>query len=399
MAYQFMLKKKSGKSDAFIYLRYSYQESECLISTGKKIEIKHWDEEKGKPKNSYPGGKGTLDRNLTTIKGAVMKAATELENDEELPLPEAVKKRYTESKSGIVRGATKAVTLWEQFIKDGEGKKTPHTIVNENQSLDTFNTFLESIKKPALTLRQITKELITAYEKFLSTYADNTRAKKLKHFKAFLKSVNHPCVDLVKFKEYAGDMIHLTEEELTAIENYSLKPGTMMAAARDLLCLQCETGLRVSDLKRIDRGNIQGSSLTIRALKNDKDIDIPISPIIAEIIRRYNHDIPRIADQTYNSIMKDIAKLAIPESMVELTERRGGKKDKKTCFKWEVLSSHACVRTFINLAAARGMPLVSIAALTGKTVATLLKSYLKPNVEQAYKDAITYARVPMVVNK
>jgi hypothetical protein len=53
MAYQFMLKKKKDNPEAFIYLRYSYKENDCLIATGKKIEIKFWDPEKGKPKTSY----------------------------------------------------------------------------------------------------------------------------------------------------------------------------------------------------------------------------------------------------------------------------------------------------------------------------------------------------------
>lgn len=400
MAYQFMIKEKKGQSEAFIYLRYSYKESECLISTGKKINVNHWDKEKCRPGKSFPGGKTTIEKFLTSFKGKVVEAATQLENEGELPLPDEVKKRYLENNSGIIRGATRAVDQWEQFIKDGEGQKESATIIGERGSLKAFTEFLESINKPSITLRRINKELIKSYEKYLAgKYADNTKARHLKKFKAFLKAMKHTETDEVKFKEHAGDKIYLTAGELEAIENYPLEPNTTRTHARDLLSLQCETGLRVSDLMRLGPGHIQGAALLIRAKKNDELIRMPISAKIREILTRYNHKIPKMADQTYNEEIKEIAKLAITDSKVEITERRGGVKTIKTCLKSEVLSSHACVRTFINLAAARGMPVVSIAALTGKSVQTLLKSYLKPNVEQAYQDAITYGRVPMAVNR
>ena len=96
---------------------------------------------------------------------------------------------------------------------------------------------------------------------------------------------------------------------------------------------------------------------------------------------------------------RDVAQLAIPKSKVEVTEHRNNQKNKKTYHKWEVLTSHCSVRTFITLAAGRGMPIPSIAALTGKSVQTLLKSYLNPNTEQALKDAVTYARPVMTLSK
>ncbi|HYC83883.1 MAG TPA: phage integrase SAM-like domain-containing protein [Chryseosolibacter sp.] len=397
MAYQFMLKKK-GAADAFIYLRYSYKETECLIATGKKIAVKHWDENTDKPKNSYPGGKVTLERLLTTILGQVQKAATELENEGEEPTADEVKKRYNENKSGVVRGATKAVTLWEQFIKEGEGKKDPKTIENETDSLETFKAFCKEKKKESLTMRKITKEVITAYELYLAPMAANTKAKKLKHFKAFLRSQKHASTELVKFKEVPGDKIFLTEEELTAFELHTLPDHPHLRPVRDLLVLQCATGLRVSDLKRIGPEHIQGNDVLVRARKNDEFIRIPLSKRVADILARYNYRLPTIADQTYNEQIKDLAEVVIPESKVEVTEYRNGKKTITTCFKYSVLTSHCNVRTFITLAAGRGMPVPSIAAITGKSVLTLLRSYLNPNQEQAYKHYLEYDRPTMTVN-
>lgn len=402
MALTYTLKQKrdpeTGKlhPEGFIYLRYSYKDfQDCLISTGIKIPATQWDKKKKQPKKI---GRET-ERKLHAMKAEVLEVISELTKVKELPIPEEVKKRYNEQNAGIFRGAIKAATLWEEMIKEGEGKKAERTILNERDSRQTFIEFCESINKPGMTARQITKDVVTAYEKFLSKYKDNTRAKKLKQFKAFLRYLKHDVADVVKFKEHAGDKIYLTEPELTAIETHPFPAGSLLARARDLLSLQCETGLRVSDLMRVGPEHIQGGSLLLRAQKNDEMIRMPISAKIREIISRYDGDLPRMPDQVYNRAIKEVAAAAIPDSKVEITERKGGDKKQASRFKWEVLTSHCAVRTFINLSAARGMPVVSIAALTGKSVATLLKSYLKPNAEQAYQDAITYGRAPMAVNR
>lgn len=404
MAYQFMIKKKRDsitkqfKKDAFIYLRYSYKETECLIATGRKIEVKYWDEENEEPKRGYPGNKNSLVKLLTKIQGDVENAESELTRDGHEVTADEVKKRYIENSSGIATGPIKAVTLWENFINEGVGRKDPKSIRNERGSLNAFKKFCEEKKKGVITLRKINKELITAFETWLSVKAHNTKVKRLKDLKAFLIHVKHPAIELIKYKEVQGDKVFLTEPELIAFELLDLNESLVLSQVRDLILLQCNTGLRVSDILRLGPEHIQGNDLLIRAKKNDSIIRMPISSRIAEIIKKYNGKLPVVDYYTYNNSIEEVAKLAIPKSKVEVTEHRNGTKTKKTCFKWEVLTSHDFVRTYINLAAARGMSMPSIAALTGKTVATLLKSYLNPSAEQAYLDAKQFDRPVMVVN-
>lgn len=400
MAYQFTIRKPKGKSEGILYLRYSYKGyNDLWLSTGKRVHDNHWDADKEEPTSKYPGGKITLIRILTKMKGQVMKAAGDLENEGEEPTPEEVKIQYLKNTGGKIKGSN-VITEWEQFVEKGKAIKAPITTLNEADSLNTFKEFCKKKKKDNLTLRRITKDLVHEYSVYLNKFAANTKAKRLKHFKAFLKDIKHPATEYVKFKEVPGDKIFLTEEELTALETYN-KPDLTPALAkvRDLLVLQCETGLRVSDLMRVGAGHIQGEYLILRAKKNDQTIRMPLSGRAAQILDRYEYVIPRMADQTYNDMIKDVAELAIPKSTVEVTEHRNNQKIKTTCKKWEVLTSHCNVRTFITLAAGRGMPIPSIAALTGKSVQTLLRSYLNPNTEQALKDAITYARPLMAISK
>jgi hypothetical protein len=89
-------------------------------------------------------------------------------------------------------------------------------------------------------------------------------------------------------------------------------------------------------------------------------------------LERYNYSLPQVPDQKVNEGIKTILADACPESKIQVREG----KTFKTIFKHTVITSHDSIRTFITLSAERGMSVPSIAKITGKTVAVLLKHYL-----------------------
>jgi integrase len=202
--------------------------------------------------------------------------------------------------------------------------------------------------------------------------------------------VDHPAVKHIAPKEKPGNKIFVTEEELKKFADYDLKDKPNLDRVRDLFILQCATGLRVSDLMRLGKQHIHGDFILLRAFKNRSDLRIPVVPQIQEIMKKYDFKIPSISSDTYNYYLKELAKDVIPKSTVEITEERNNQKIHKTALKHDVLSSHAAVRTFITLSAQRGMPVSSIAKITGKTVAVLLRNYLGLDESQAARDMIKY---------
>lgn len=413
MAIQLMLKgskadKKNKSVELPIFLRYSHNGMECLISTKKKISPAHWDESKEKPRNSYPGGPVNLSRYLTKFKGEVEKAVTDIQNDGEDPAPDLVKERYTQNVGGVQRIKSTVLSAWRSRLLERARKKSNSTNKNEKDSFASFENYLESIGKTGISLPKLNKDIISGYEDFLSRertrdngkkdddgkkklapYTLNTKGKKLKHLKAFLKSVDHPITKYIEFKEKPGNKIWLTQNELALFQTHDFSNNPRLDRVRDLFVLQCHTGLRVSDLKRLNKAHLN-EGLTIRAQKNKELIKMPITPSIKTILEKYNYVLPEISDQKYNDYIKEVAEKIIPDSEVEITEYRGGQTIHTTRKKHEEISSHDAVRTFITLKAQLGMPISSIAVLTGKTVAVILKNYLGKDEGQAQKDALKY---------
>jgi hypothetical protein len=138
--------------------------------------------------------------------------------------------------------------------------------------------------------------------------------------------------------------------------------------------------------------------LLVRAKKNDSMIRLPVTASIKKVFEKYSYRLPMISDVKFNKYLKEVGEAVIPDSTVELTEHRNNQKIHTTVKKHTVLSTHCAVRTFITLRGQRGMPIPSIAAVTGKTVAIILQNYLGYDLEKAYQDAEKYDRPVMVVN-
>ena len=78
-----------------------------------------------------------------------------------------------------------------------------------------------------------------------------------------------------------------------------------------------------------------------------------------------------MSHQKYNEGIKKVFKELNEKATMKIRDDDGF----KDVPVWRLASSHDAVRTFITLSAERGMPIPSIANLTGKTVPVLLKNY------------------------
>src|SRR5690606_3861505 len=128
---------------------------------------------------------------------------------------------------------------------------------------------------------------------------------------------------------------------------HKFKKKSRLDRIRDLFVLQCHTGLRVSDLKRINKAHIKGDVLEIRAFKNNEEISLDINPTIEAILKKYDYQIDtqlKISDQKYNDGIKAVAKAVIPDTEIEVWQYVKGVKKPDTVLKYTELSSHCAVR-------------------------------------------------------
>lgn len=374
--------KIKGKGKGPVYAQYKHGESKILIATGKKLETKYWNKKDGKAK--LHENASTFNQYFNSLENRILKIATELQEKEIFPIAKRVKEQFERDRVKNLPEAdlVKSILyLWNDQLKTRKPSIASRTYQSENNSLETLKEFLIASKKEGITPESFSLRDLHQWEKTMreAKKAPNTVAKRLKHFKAFLKyysklggTVGFDLSELAP-KEKPGVKISLTEHELTTLQNHKL--SGRKAEIRDLFILQCNTGLRISDLKRVDQ-NLHGNKIKIIAQKTGAEIQIPISPMIRQILERYDYKLPQVPDQKINegikTIFKDACEAVDLESKIQIREG----KSFKTILKWEVLTSHDSIRTFITLSAERGMSVPSIAKITGKTVAVLLKHYL-----------------------
>jgi len=76
-----------------------------------------------------------------------------------------------------------------------------------------------------------------------------------------------------------------------------------------------------------------------------------------------------------NRTIKLIGEKAGLHNKVAVDVFRGAKRETKYYQQWELLTTHYGRRSFVSLAASRGIPMHIIASITGQNVKTTLKHY------------------------
>ena len=126
---------------------------------------------------------------------------------------------------------------------------------------------------------------------------------KLQGFKTSLD------IDSPKFTYKSGETIdtYLNESEIQTLFDLDLTGNERLENTRDLFIAGLRTGLRISDLKRINTFEISDNKIQIAELeKTDSYIEIPLHPQLKFILEKRNGDFPELSEQRFNENVKDL---------------------------------------------------------------------------------------------
>lgn len=177
-----------------------------------------------------------------------------------------------------------------------------------------------------------------------------------------------------KVNKSSTPIYFLTEEEINKLLNHQFLE-THHEKIRDLFVFNCYTGLRLSDLERLNKGHINNGVIELRAYKNQNDIYAPLTPISTKILQKYDYVLPIISEQKYNKYIKEVCRIAGINKQVERIKNSSAKKEYEYVPKWKVISTHIAVKTFISLCGIKGISPKAVSEITGKTVNVILKHY------------------------
>lgn len=249
-------------------------------------------------------------------------------------------------------------------------------------SIQKFIDYLKSHKIGSLDRKSLTPMVINAYDKYIlnKKFTDNSHGRLMKHLTWFLDSIGFN-TDFIRIRSMPTVKISLTLEELRLLEAVKCE-RVEWQKAKDMFLIGCYTGLRISDIKRLNPVNTRNGLIQMRLLKTNKEVKIPIIKSCDEILKRYGYRSPRFPDQKVNEHIKEVCKEAKINSPIIKPIHRGGEMETKTYKKYKLITSHVAGKTFITLAPKLwNLTPAEIAHIVGKDLRTLLQSYFNDQSE------------------
>lgn len=394
MKVRYLIKKKGEKGGLNpIYVALYLNDETELIYTKQRCSLKDWSVEDRCPKDH----KGVTFLAIEKVKRDVQKVIQSLQSQDKPVTPFTVKLEYN------AKEKEKTQTQHEQDNKDKAGLKTVSRLAEKwlennlfgykastqkaiRESIKQFIEYLRKTGQLTLERKDLVTDIITGYERYLQEkkkLSNSTHGKRMKHLRWFLKTLNYD-VKTIAIRSHKKEIIALTLDELQNLEKVDVSASIEQQKSKDMFLLGCYTGLRISDLKRINETRIIEGKICMTLQKNKKEVSIPLRSETKEILKKYGMASPKISEQQLNESIKKICKAAGIDKDLTVKTNKAGKDIETIVKKHQLITSHTASKTFITLAPQRfGLTPPEIAAIVGKDLKTLINHYFQLPLESA----------------
>ncbi|MFN8323955.1 MAG: site-specific integrase [Chitinophagales bacterium] len=381
-------KNQSAQRPRAVSLLFSYNGNRLHTLTGIKVAVCDWDEKKQRVKldvkraievNKYLD---LLEEKVNDIYfGALAKGIIPNNN---YILKEMGKDKKEEKPSFFEE--------WKKYLEIRKNNLKPGSRTALRISYEHFEKFA---KGKRIDFEDVNSELVSKYVSYLTGlgHADNTIHKNIKRMRAFMTYAkkaglhNNERYRDFNVSEKVGRITFLDWREVKVLLDYKAETPIEQMVLDNFL-FGATTAMRFSDyheLKKSDVTQVNFAGIpevyhaaNVRQLKTDKITVVPLLPEALAIIKRNEDEeyaVPRLRKDIVNRLIKDIAKKAGINSKVPVDTYKGGKRETVYHEKWKLLSTHIGRKTFISVAAAKGIPIHIVAAIAGHNVKTCMKFY------------------------
>lgn len=369
-----------------VYIVYRYKNKTFKFSTGERVNPHNWTGENG----GELRGKSTAKTNarIQQLKEQIRSIALELERLGEQPTTAKVKAKFLKEPELNEPVAVKdwVYYLEAKYLPAIKNDVHPRTYQTKSYCFEDVKKFAKKKRFELVELTDFNNEFFDQFRNYLYWLGntDNTIKKKFRIVKAFLnkmKSYGYPIDPYINnglsTEDKPKPIVFLTKPELKALAKVEASPREKLA--RDYFLIQCLTGLRVSDVKRLGKKHITDGFIIIKPEKTKKNSErvatVYINAEVRAILERYNYELPYIPPSDVNELIKDLLERAEVKTPVEIPIYKGAKTEFKTFPKYQIIGTHNAVKTFITLSLQSGADLATVASITGKSIKTIRKHY------------------------
>lgn len=228
-----------------------------------------------------------------------------------------------------------------------------------------------SIKKRFDVLKSFLKWLSS--EKVIDRHTEVTRLLKTTTF-----DLDRLKVDVKRFT--------LSVEQIKLISDFEIEDGNSpLAKARDMFLFCCSTGLRFSDLIKVNKSNFIKEKngrwfLVGKAVKTSKKFRVDLSERIIGIVIRNNFSLGLMTNQKANFYLKKLLERIEEFSKESEVYFKKDDNNKIIPFKYyELVTFHTARRSFITILLDKGFSIPEIMKRTGHSKPTTVEEYVNPN--------------------
>lgn len=407
-----------------VYVKYVHNSKTAYFSSQVKIEPKAWNEKKqlvdsSKTVKNIKANEELIralekednktNAKINLLKSKINSIVRDLQHNEIDPETDIVKSKHEESTNTNKQESKTFFDLFRDFIEENRTTKAQETIKKYNGAMNHLIAFQEYTKEK-FKVENIDLKFYDRFTSYLmnkKNLNNNSVGSIIKELKVFLVYIQKRGIEvkanLKDFKVLSEkkEILYHSQEELEILykleipSNEKLKkkynklwnevygkdfPGKeSLEKAKDIHVLECQTSLRVSDRKRLGAEHIKDSIIRMPAHKNKKPLIIPLTPKAKAILEKYSYQLPEMTEQRVNEYIKAICLIAGFDYLVEVADYRGGKKIYTKVPKWQLVTNHTAVKTFITHCAEKGIQAKVVSEITGKTVKVILDHYYGTN--------------------
>lgn len=403
MSTKFTLRNPDSESQTSIIVRTRWKKEQLVYSTGLKLLPSDWNDEKQRVRkscNTSTEFNSNLEKEISLVKNALAAYSRQYgESPKSKQFKSFLASYRSENSEKQIPTEVDFFDLIEQIITEHqkrlstEGKSGTHNSVCQayQQTSKTLKEF-ESDTRYRINFDSIDLEF---YYQFIDwctetkRFSINNTGKHIKNIKAVMNqalereltsNTKHRSKKFRKLKEDVEN-VYLTEDELARLYHLDLSDKPAHRKARDLFLVGAWTGLRISDFKRISQDHIHddqfGEYISIRTLKTDKVVNVPLLPKVKAILLSYDYKLPRLADQNLNVYIKQVCEMAEITDAAKVEKIVRGKKVIKSVPKYSLVSSHSARRSYATNRYNEGVDSITIMAITGHSTPKQFMTYIK----------------------
>lgn len=381
-------KETNGKT--LILITFTFNHERLRLSSGQSVPVKAWDndDQRAKPLKDF----AETNKRLREITKFLLDKYDELFPSESTFTKEEIRQKSKELKDSfqIFAGRKdKEVSIQATLLsfiaifQDRYKNKLNAAHLTHYNGLKTHLEDFQKKKGFRVDFDTIGKDFYLKFTDYLKENGlkPNTIGSHIKRLKRLMNEAiednlttnqNHHKRDFKVIKEDV-DTVYLTENEIKALYEMPIDLPAKKKI-RDILVLNCYTGLRHSDWTKVSVDNIHDGKLYVRTQKTDEPVIIPVKPLVSEILEKYKTiNIPSL--QKTNDAIRWIGEKAFDQKL--------GPGNIK---KWLEIRTHTARRSFATNAYLAGIPMRDIMQITGhRTTESFLKYIRVTKLETAEK--------------